>query len=141
MELRLKTARTTRDIDLAIRRLPVASADRGDNVSDVLESLREAGNLDLHDFFTFVSSEAMQDLDAAPYGGARFPVDARLAGRTLAKFHRRWPHFPLTTSPHRKRAGRVPGAFFPLPAGEGTAVLRLVFANDRSANAVVCGKY
>jgi hypothetical protein len=26
-------------------------------------------------------------LEAAPYGGARFPVDARLAGRTFAKFH------------------------------------------------------
>src|SRR5580692_9934350 len=46
MELRLKTARTTRDIDLAMRRLPVASADWDANVSAVLESLREAGNLD-----------------------------------------------------------------------------------------------
>jgi len=87
MELRLKTARTTRDIDLALRRLPKASADWDANVSDVLESLREAGNLDLHDFFTFVFSEATQDLDAAPYGGARFSVDARLARKTFAKFH------------------------------------------------------
>src|SRR5439155_9924176 len=78
MELRLKTARTTRDIDLAMRRLPVAEADWDANVSDVLETLREAGNLDLHDFFTFIFSETTQDLDAAPYGGARFPVDARL---------------------------------------------------------------
>lgn len=87
MELRLRTARTTRDIDLAIRRLPVASADWEANLSKLLESLREAGNLDLHDFFTFVFGNAMQDLDAAPYGGARFPVDTRLAGRSFAKFH------------------------------------------------------
>src|SRR5258707_14676072 len=40
MELRLKTARTTRDIDLAMKRLPVASADWDANVSDVLELLR-----------------------------------------------------------------------------------------------------
>jgi hypothetical protein len=40
----------------------------------VLETLREAGNLDLHDFFTFVVGNATQDLDAAPYGGARFRV-------------------------------------------------------------------
>jgi hypothetical protein len=66
MELRLKAARTTRDIDLAMRRLPVASADWDANVSDVLESLREAGSLDLHDFFTFVFGNATQDLDAAP---------------------------------------------------------------------------
>jgi Nucleotidyl transferase AbiEii toxin, Type IV TA system len=50
MELRLKTARTSRDIDPAMRRLPVASADWDANVPEVLESLREAGNLDLQDF-------------------------------------------------------------------------------------------
>jgi len=87
MELRLKTARTTRDIDLAIRQLPEPSADWDANAAQVLESLREAGRLDLQDFFSFMFSEATQDLDAAPYGGGRFPVDARLAGRTFAKFH------------------------------------------------------
>lgn len=56
MELRLKTARTTRDIDLAMRRLPLASGDWDANVSDVLESLREAGNLDLHDFLPSFSA-------------------------------------------------------------------------------------
>src|ERR1700722_1394110 len=75
MELRLKTARTTRDIDLAMRRLPLASADWDANMPDVLESLRAAGSLELGDFFTFVFGNASQDLDAAPYGGARFPVD------------------------------------------------------------------
>jgi hypothetical protein len=87
MELRLKTARTTRDIDLALRRLPMPSADWDANESTVLEILREAGRLDLQDFFTFVFGDATQDLDAAPYGGARFSVDARLAGRTFVKFH------------------------------------------------------
>ena len=76
MELRLKTARTRRDIDLAMRRLPLASADWDANVSAVLQSLREAGTLDLHDFFTFNFGNATQDLDGAPHGGARFPVDA-----------------------------------------------------------------
>ena len=37
MELRLKTARTTRDIDPAIRRLAIPSVDWDANVSDVLE--------------------------------------------------------------------------------------------------------
>jgi hypothetical protein len=58
MELRLKTARTTRDIDLAIRRLPIPAADWDANVESVLETLRAAGQIDLHDFFTFVFSEA-----------------------------------------------------------------------------------
>ena len=73
MELRLKTARTTRDIDLALKQLPVASADWNTNLPTILEILREAGQLNLQDFFTFVLGDATQDLDAAPYGGARFP--------------------------------------------------------------------
>ncbi len=87
MELRLTTARATRDIDLALKRIPLPSVDWDANVANVLEMLRESGQLDLHDFFTFVFGNAIQDLDAAPYGGARFPVDARLAGRTFVKFH------------------------------------------------------
>jgi hypothetical protein len=106
MELRLKMARTTRDIDLAMRRLPVTSADWDANVSDVLESLREAGNLDLHDFFTFVFGNATQDLDAAPYGGARFPVDARLAGRTFAKFHLDVSTGDVLRAPYEALSGR-----------------------------------
>jgi HEPN domain-containing protein len=106
MELRLKTARTTRDIDLAMRRLPVASADWDANVADVLESLREAGNLDLHDFFTFVFGNATQDLDAAPYGGARFPVDARLAGRTFAKVHLDVSTGDVLREPYETLSGR-----------------------------------
>ena len=63
MELRLKTARTTRDIDLAMMRLPVPSADWDTNAADVLELLREAGRLDLEDFFAFDFGNATQDLD------------------------------------------------------------------------------
>jgi hypothetical protein len=87
MELRLKTARTTRDIDLALKQLPMPTRDWDANASTVLEALREVGQLDLEDFFTFVFGNAIHDLDAAPYGGARFPVDARLAGRSFVKFH------------------------------------------------------
>ena len=106
MELRLKTARTTRDIDLALRRLPVPSADWDANAVGVLESLREAGELDLQDFFTFVFSSAIQDLDAAPYGGARFPVDARLAGRTFVKFHLDVSTGDVLREPYESLSGR-----------------------------------
>lgn len=125
MELRLKTARTTRDIDLAMRRLPVVSADWDANVSAVLESLREAGNLDLHDFFTFVFGNATQDLAAAPYGGARFPVDARLAGRTFAKFHLDVSTGDVLGEPYETLSGRdwlgfagIAGATFPAVSPE-----------------------
>jgi len=87
MELRIKSARTTRDIDLGI--LPTFSGTHAEpwDAARVQEALREAARRDLHDYFVFLVGEPMLDLDAAPYGGARFPVEARMDGRSFAKFH------------------------------------------------------
>ena len=106
MELRLKTARTTRDIDLAVTKLPMPAADWDANAANILESLREAGKLDLLDFFTFEFGNALQDLDAAPYGGARFPVDARLAGRSFVKFHLDVSAGDVLRQPYESLTGR-----------------------------------
>jgi hypothetical protein len=38
-------------------------------------------------FFTFIVGEVMSTLDQAPDGGARFPIDARVDGRTFVAFH------------------------------------------------------
>lgn len=125
MELRLKTARTTRDIDLALKQLPVPSADWNANAATVLETLREAGQLNLQDFFTFVFGEGTQDLNAAPYGGARFPVAARLAGRTFAKFHLDVSTGDVLREPYETLSGRdwlgfagIAGASFPAVSPE-----------------------
>jgi len=106
MELRVKTARTTRDIDLALRRLPLPLADWDANATSVLEMLREAGEAEMQDFFTFNFSDAIQDLDAAPYGGARFPVDARLAGRSFVKFHLDVSTGDVLSKPFESLSGR-----------------------------------
>jgi hypothetical protein len=87
MELRAKAARTTRDIDLALKQLPLPAAGWEANAGSILEMLRKAGETNSHDHFVFLIGEAVLDLDAAPYGGARFPVEARLAGRAFVKFH------------------------------------------------------
>jgi len=87
MELRLKFARTTRDIDLAIRPHPLRKGGWDENATAILETLRTGAALDLHDFFVFQIGDPIQDLDAAPYGGARYPVEARMDARTFAKFH------------------------------------------------------
>jgi hypothetical protein len=125
MELRLKTARTTRDIDLALKRLPVPSADWDANATNILEALREAGQLDLQDFFIFVFGNATQDLDAAPYGGARFPVDTRLAGRTFVKFHLDVSTGDVLREPYESLSGRdwlgfagIASAIFPAVSPE-----------------------
>jgi hypothetical protein len=49
--------------------------------------VQAAAALDLSDFFIYRIGEATADLDGAPYGGARYPVEAILADRTFARFH------------------------------------------------------
>jgi predicted nucleotidyltransferase component of viral defense system len=85
MELRIRAARTTRDIDLAIRQLP-GGATQWDEAA-VRSMLEIAAHIELEDGFEFTIGEPTMDLDAAPYGGSRFPVDAQMAGRRFASFH------------------------------------------------------
>jgi hypothetical protein len=86
MELRIKAARTTKDIDLTMRSVfsPGEKKDDKRNL-DVLEKLQEAAAFS--DFFVYTIGEPISDLDAAPYGGARFPVEARVNGRVFVGFH------------------------------------------------------
>lgn len=85
MELRIRSARTTRDIDLGLLKMP-GGAKEWDALAG-RNLLADAASLDLEDGFAFVIGEPGLDLDAAPYGGSRFPVDARMAGRRFISFH------------------------------------------------------
>lgn len=84
MELRLEESRTTRDIDLTSRR-PLGG--RGRLQERILELLQDAASEDLKDFFHFAIAHPVKDLAGAPYGGARYPVEARMDGRIFARFH------------------------------------------------------
>ena len=88
MELRIKAARTTKDIDLTMRSV-LSSSEKQDDKKDlaVLEKLQEAAAFSSDDFFAYTIGEPIFDLDAAPYGGARFPVEASLDGRVFVGFH------------------------------------------------------
>ena len=81
MELRFQTARATRDLDFTVR---TARSSSGDGL---LKQLQDAGAKDAGDFFHYRIGEAMMDLDGAPYGGARYPVESIMGGRTFVKFH------------------------------------------------------
>ncbi len=85
MELRIQTARTTRDVDLAIRRLP--GDEKAWNVESIRSLLQRAASVEIEDGFEFNVGEVVMDLEAAPYGGARYPVEAQMAGRRFAGFH------------------------------------------------------
>jgi hypothetical protein len=88
MELRIKAARTTKDIDLTMRSV-FSSDEKTDDKKNlaVLERLQEAAAFSSDDFFVYTIGEPIANLDAAPYGGARFPVEARLDGRVFVGFH------------------------------------------------------
>jgi hypothetical protein len=49
--------------------------------------LQNAANVPLGDWFEYAIGAPVMDLDAAPYGGARFPVEARMDDRIFARFH------------------------------------------------------
>lgn len=87
LELKLATARTTKDLDLGLDQMPGSAGDWENNAAALLAILQEKAMQSLDDFFEFTIGEPMQELDAAPYNGARYPVEARLDGRTFAKFH------------------------------------------------------
>lgn len=82
MELRLRKARTTKDIDLS---LPTTTP--SELKKRVLEMLQNSASKNLDDYFVFTIGTAMKGLDAAPEGGERYPVTASVAGRVFAKFH------------------------------------------------------
>lgn len=72
LELRLETARTTRDVDFRM----VGSSD------DLFEKIQEAGRLDLSDRLRFEIARAKHaEIAGAVYHGQRFTTHATLAGR------------------------------------------------------------
>ena len=81
LEMRFQMARSTKDLDLT-----VASGQRTD-ARTLRERLQVAAATDVSDFFAFTVGEPMAELNQAPEGGERFPVDARVDGRTFVKFH------------------------------------------------------
>ena len=86
MELRYRPrARTTRDIDLTVNGELADTLDA--RLKTVRDQLQAAAETDLGDYFTFFISAPQTELAGAPLGGARFPVEAKLAGKTYERFH------------------------------------------------------
>lgn len=86
MELQIKEARVTRDIDLVWREI-FPKSKKGSFNERILSALQDAASLDLSDHFVFIVSEQIRDLDNAPYAGARFPVEVQMDGRNFVNFH------------------------------------------------------
>jgi hypothetical protein len=87
MELRIRSARTTKDIDLTLHDGTRLSKDPGERRQQVRGMLQDAASIQLHDYFEFLIGEAREDMDGAPEGGSRYSVEARMDGREFARFH------------------------------------------------------
>jgi hypothetical protein len=87
MELRLKASRSTVDIDLTLQQVPGLATESGDTNRLVREMLQSAAGNPLGDWFEYLIGLPILDLSAAPYGGARYPVEARMDARIFARFH------------------------------------------------------
>lgn len=86
MQLRTDSARTTKDIDLALRDAKLFSGAEDSKHLAIRDMLLMYASTDHQDYFEFRISEPMQELANAPEGGIRFNVEARLADRTFEKF-------------------------------------------------------
>jgi hypothetical protein len=85
LELRFKSARATIDIDLTVQRVVASSENEVNQI--VRDMLQDAAGFRLGDWFEYTIGPPIMDLDAAPYGGARYPVEASMDGRVFARFH------------------------------------------------------
>lgn len=87
MELRIDRSRATKDVDLGFRDISLRLKKPKKQADELLERLRNLMEQDLSDYFQFRISEPAHSLTGAPFGGARFPVEALIGGKTFSKFH------------------------------------------------------
>jgi len=78
--------RSTVDIDLTLQRVMPTGA--GANTNQVIrEMLQRAADISFGDWFEYAIGPPVMALTAAPYGGVRYPVEARMDERIFARFH------------------------------------------------------
>jgi hypothetical protein len=74
-------ARTTKDIDFS---MPYAHDVNEETIRGMLQA---EAKKDMSDWFVFYIGVPMREFDQAVYGGWRYPVEARVAGRIFTQFH------------------------------------------------------
>jgi len=117
LELKLTIARTTRDLDLGLS----SGMQPG---PQLLEALQTAAAKDVGDFFVYTIGEPMMDLDGAPYGGSRYPVESTLDGRIFARFHLDMGMGDIQRDPYEWTEPRDWLGFAGIPAGRFPSISR-----------------
>jgi predicted nucleotidyltransferase component of viral defense system len=88
LELWLNNARTTKDIDISFKGTlgGIWTGQRTSDPNALQDFIQQLASFNTKDFFEFIIGNTILDLENAPYGGYRFPVEARMAGRIFIKF-------------------------------------------------------
>jgi predicted nucleotidyltransferase component of viral defense system len=88
LELWINNARTTKDIDISFKGNlgGVWTGERSSDPKALQDFLQNLVSIDTKYFFEFIIGNAVLDLENAPYGGYRFPIESRMAGRVFIKF-------------------------------------------------------
>lgn len=86
LELRLRQARTTKDIDISLRVAPGTGGSAPAGPAWIQDRFQAAAAADPGDHFEFVIGVAAKEIGNAPAAGWRLPVEARLAGRQFIRF-------------------------------------------------------
>ena len=87
MELRFShLARVTKDMDLSLPSIFPEIKEKQIPQS-IRDEIQDLASHDLGDSFVYEIQAPIKELDAAPYGGARFPVGVKLAQRKFTNFN------------------------------------------------------
>jgi predicted nucleotidyltransferase component of viral defense system len=84
LDLRIENARTTKDIDFSFT--GNLNGYWNGEPNSLLDLLNDKAKIDLNDFMVYTVRISTLNLENAPYGGHRFPVEASMAGRRFAAF-------------------------------------------------------
>ncbi len=87
LELRFLHARATKDIDLTLSSGVIQTSTFEEQRLRLREHIRSYASRTLPDFFEYFIGSSTLDLEGAPEGGFRFPVEATMDGRVFANFH------------------------------------------------------
>lgn len=88
IEVRFRSqARSTQDIDLGVPDIRKMEFQGNIDTTILFNRLREVAGRNRNDWFIYEIGAMTDDLEGAPYGGARFPVECTLDGRQFVNFH------------------------------------------------------
>ncbi len=82
IELRVAIARTTKDIDLCMKKRKGATP----TPQEIYSFFQDKASLQLGDFINFTVSPPSRHLTNAVYGGCRFSIDAEMSNRLFTRF-------------------------------------------------------